>query len=106
VRIVGAAKYAALQDRLNLEREEAEKRDAGRLATIERIRAERDQLRDAKPNTPLQQPQPVRGDAELQRRLNLALRAVSELQQRLDELQASNDAASRELQDLRRGVAS
>lgn len=106
MRIVSAAKYAALQDRLNLEREEAEKREAANQATIGRLRAELDQQRDAKPNTPLQQPQPAAGDAELQRRLNLALRAGAELQQRLDELQASNDAASRELQDLRRGVAS
>ncbi|MFD9248454.1 hypothetical protein [Streptomyces bottropensis] len=106
MRIVSASRYAALQDRLNLEREQAEKRDAGRLATIERLRAELDQQRDRKPDGPVQQPKPAVGDAELQRQLSLALRRADQLQQRLDELQASNDAASRELQDLRRGVAS
>lgn len=109
MRIVSAAKHAAVlagAERIARELEDEKKANAGHLATIQQLRAERDRLRDAKPDSPVQHPQPVLGDAELRRQLHLALRAVGELQQRLDELQASNDAASRELQDLRRGVAS
>ncbi|BBC35221.1 hypothetical protein SGFS_065150 [Streptomyces graminofaciens] len=109
MRIVSASKHAAVLARLARQARELEdekKANAGHAATIQRLRAELDQQRDRKPDGPVQQPKPAVGDAELQRRLSLALRRASELQQRLDELQASNDAASRELQDLRRGVAS
>lgn len=106
MKIVSGAKYAALQNRLRLTEEEAEKRDAERLATITRLRAQLDQQRDAKPDTPLQQPQPTAGVAELQRRLNLALRANGELANRLDQMQASHIADTKELHDLRQGVRS
>lgn len=106
MRIVGAAKYAALQDRLNLEREEAEKRDAGRLATIERLRAELEQQRDRKPDGPVQQPKPAVGDAELRRQLNLAQRTIRVQAAQLEQLQTSHIADTRELHDLRQGVAS
>ncbi|UJV43839.1 hypothetical protein [Streptomyces sp. AMCC400023] len=106
MKLISGAKYAALQarcDRLTREAEDAEKRDAERLATITRLRAQLDQQRDAKPTTPLQQPQPTAGAAELQRRLNLALRTIRELDARLDEMQTSHIADTKELHDLRQG---
>lgn len=109
MRIVSAAKHAAVlagAKRIARELEDEKKANAEHVATIGRLRAELDQQRDRKPDGPVQQPKPAVGDAELQRQLNLALRRGDQLQQRLDELQASNDAASRELQDMRRGVAS
>lgn len=108
MKIVSGAKHAALQtlqQRTARELEAADKLSAERLATITRLRAELEQLRDSKPTTPLQQPRPPVGDAELRRRLNLALRAVGELQRRLDDMQASHIADTRELHDLRQGVA-
>lgn len=104
MRIVGAAKYAALQDRLNLEREEAEKRDAASQATIGRLRAELDQQRDRKPDGPVQQPKPFLGNAELLRRLNLAQRTIRVQAEQLEQLQTSHIADTRELHDLRQGV--
>ena len=50
--------------------------------------------------------QPMKGDAELCRRLDLAHRALVEMQARLDGLQTSHIADTRELHDLRQGVAS
>lgn len=109
MRIVSAAKYAALQtryERTARELEASDKLSAERLATINQLRSERDRLRDAHPDSPVQHPQPVLGDAELRRQLNLALRAVGELQRRLDDMQTSHIADTRELHDLRQGVAS
>ncbi|MEH0613882.1 hypothetical protein [Streptomyces scabiei] len=109
MKIVSGAKHAAVlagAKRIARELEDEKKANAGHLATIQRLRNELDQQQDRKPGTPLPEPKPTAGEAELLRRLNLALRTADQLQQRLDELQASNDAASRELQDLRRGVAS
>lgn len=109
MRIVSAAKHAAVLARLDRQArdlEAADKRDTERLATIQRLRDERDRLRDAKPDSPVQQPRPVAGDAELRRQLYLAQRAVGELQQRLDDMQTSHIADTRELHDLRQGVAS
>ncbi|WP_060886208.1 hypothetical protein [Streptomyces caniscabiei] len=106
MKIVSGAKHAALQARLRLVEEEAEKRDAERVATINRLRDQLDQQRDTTPDTPLQQPQPAAGAAELQRRLNLALRMVRELDARLGEMQTSHIADTKELHDLRQGVRS
>lgn len=109
MKIVSGAKHAALRalyERTARDLEAADKLSAERLATITRLRAELEQLRDAKPTSPLQQPQPALGDAELRRQLYLALRAVGELQQRFDDMQASHIADTRELHDLRQGVAS
>lgn len=106
MKIVSGAKHAALQARLRLVEEAAEKRDAERDATIQRLRNQLDQQRDAKPDTPLQQPQPTAGAAELQRRLNLALRANGELADRLGQMQDSHIADTKELHDLRQGGAS
>lgn len=109
MRIVSAAKHAAVlagAKRIARQLEDEKKANAGHVATIGRLRAELDQQRDRKPDGPVQQPKPMLGDAELQRRLNLALRAVGELQQRLDDMQASHIADTRELHDLRQGVAS
>lgn len=108
MRIVSAAKYAALRagyERTVRELEAADKLSADRLATITRLRAERDRLRDDHPDTPLQQPEPVLGGAELRRQLDLARRTVGELQRRLDDMQLSHIADTRELHDLRQGVA-
>lgn len=106
MRIVSAAKHAALQARLAREAEAARKREAEQADTIDRLRNQLDQQRDTKPNTPVQHPQPAAGTAELQRRLNLALRTVGELAARVEELQASHIADTRELHDLRQGAAS
>lgn len=106
MKIVSGAKYAALHARLRLAEEEAAKRDAERVATINRLRAQLDQQRDAKPDTPLQQPARTAGAAELQRRLNLALRANRELNERLGQMQDSHIADTKELHDLRQGVRS
>ncbi|MDX3637768.1 hypothetical protein PV728_47865 [Streptomyces europaeiscabiei] len=109
MKIVSGAKHAAVlagAKRIARELEDEKKANAGHLATIQRLRAELDQQRDRKPDGPVQQPKPAVGDAELQRRLNLALRAVGELQQRLDDMQTSHIADTRELHDLRQGVAS
>jgi hypothetical protein len=109
VRIVSAAKYAALQARLQLatkELETASKRDAERQATITRQAAEIARLRDEKPDGPVQQPKPAVGDADLQRRLNLALRTIRELDERVGQMQDSHIADTRELHDLRQGAAS
>lgn len=109
MKIVSGAKYAALETRLQrtvTELEKAEKLAADRKDTITRQAAELARLRDEKPDTPVQQPQPVQGDAEPLRQLSLARRTVRELQQRLDDMQASHIADTRELHDLRQGGAS
>lgn len=109
MKIISGAKYAALQtryERTTADLENARKLAAERLSTITRQATELARLRDEKPDTPVQQPQPVHGDAELLRQLNLARRTVGELQQRLDEMQASHIADTRELHDLRQGGAS
>lgn len=109
MRIVSAAKHAAVLARLDRQARELEdekKANAGHLATIQRLRAELDQQQDRKPGTPLPEPKPAAGDAELRRQLRLAQRAVGELQTRLDDMQASHIADTRELHDLRQGVTS
>lgn len=109
MRIVSAAKHAAVLARLDRQArdlEAAEKRDTERVATINRLRAERDRLRDARPDTPLQQPQPVVGDAELRRQLDLARRAHRALTEQLEQMQAVHEADTRELHDWRQGAAS
>lgn len=109
MKLISAAKYAALevkQQRTARELEAAEKLAAERLATITRLRAELEQARDAKPDSPLPQPPVAPGDAELRRELNLAKRTIREQGARLDDLQASHVADTRELHDLRLGVES
>lgn len=103
MKIVSGAKHAALQARLRLVQEAAEKRDAERVAAIDRLRDQLDQQRDNRPDTPVQHPQPAGGAADLQRRLNLALRMVRELDARLGEMQASHIADTKELHNLRQG---
>ncbi|MBP5883140.1 hypothetical protein QBA57_28765 [Streptomyces scabiei] len=104
MKLISGAKYAALQtrcDRLAREAEAAEKHAADQQATIQRLRNQLDQQRDNKPDTPVQHPQRTAGAAELQRRLNLALRANGELAERLGQMQDSHIADTRELHDLR-----
>ncbi|MBE4735763.1 hypothetical protein [Streptomyces caniscabiei] len=105
---VSGAKYAAAvagQQRALKELESANKRDAERQATITRQAAEIARLRDEKPDSPVQNPQPAQGDAELRRQLNLANRAIREQADQLERLQDSHLADTRELHDLRQGVA-
>lgn len=109
MRIVSAAKHAALQARLQLaskELETANKRDAERQATITRQTEEIARLRDEKPDSPVQHPQFVQGDAELRRQLNLANRTIREQADQLEQLQLSHIADTKELHDLRQGVTS
>ena len=87
------------------ERDDAVKLAAERLSTITRQAAEISRLRDEGPDR-IVAPPPVRGDAELRRQLHLARRALAEMQARLDDLQTSHIADTRELHDLRQGAAS
>lgn len=109
MKLISAAKHAALQaryDRAARELEDTAKVSAERLATITRLRAELEQARDLHPATPLPQPPAAPGDTELRRQLNLAQRTIRDQGARLDELQASHVADTRELHDLRQGVTS
>jgi hypothetical protein len=109
VKLISGAKYAALQtlqQRTARELENAEKLAAERLTTITQLRAELEQARNATPGSPLPQPPAAPGDVELRRQLNLAHRTIRTQAARLDELQASHVADTRELHDLRQGAAS
>lgn len=106
---VSGAKHAALRalyERTARDLEAANKRDANRQATITRQAAEIARLRDEKPDSPVQNPKPAVGDAELRRQLNLANRTIREQADLLEQLQASHIADTKELHDLRQGVAS
>ena len=104
MKLINGSKYAALEARLQRTARELEA--AERLATISRLRTELEQVRDIHPDSPLPHPPAAPGDVELRRQLNLALRTVREQGARLDELQTSHVADTRELHDLRQGVAS
>lgn len=109
VKLISGAKYAALESRLQRtvrQLEDAEKLAAERLTTITSLRAELAQARDRNPDSPLPQPPAVPGNAELRRQLGLAQRTIRELGQRLDAMQASHVADTRELHDLRQEAAS
>ncbi|MBC2903199.1 hypothetical protein [Streptomyces cupreus] len=109
MRLVSAAKYAALQSlqqRTARDLEAAEKLAANRLGTITRLRSDLAKAEDGSPATPLPQPEAAVGDAELRRRLQLAERTVRELTERLGQMQATHEADTRELHDLRQGVTS
>lgn len=108
MRLVSAAKYAALQaryERTLRDLEAAEKRATDRQDTIRHLR---DALaKDRHPSSPLPQPEPAVGDAELLRRLRRAEDTIRRLTGQLAEMQASHEADTRELHDLRQqGVAS
>jgi hypothetical protein len=108
VKWVSGAKHAALRalyERTARDLEAARKRDAERQATITRQAAEIARLRDEKPDGPVQQPKPAVGDAGLRRQLGLALRTIRGLDERLGQMQDSHIADTRELHDLRQGVA-
>lgn len=101
--------YQALRDdyrKLAEDRDRAVKLAAERLSTISRLATRVDELLDAKPDGPVRAPLPVRGDVELRRQLLLAERTIRTQAARLDELQASHVADTRELHDLRQGVTS
>lgn len=107
MKLISGAKHAALRalyERKAYELEKAEKLAAERLSTITRQAGEITRLRDARPDTPVQQSRPAPADVEVRRQLDLARRTVGELQKRLDEMQASHIADTRELHDLRQGV--
>lgn len=106
MRLVSAAKYAALHtryQRTDKAREDAEKLAAERQTTITRLRTELEQARDTHPANPRPQPPAAPADAELRRQLNLAHHTVRTLAGRLDDLQTSHIADTRELHDLRQG---
>lgn len=108
MRIVSAAKHAAVLARLDRqarELEAADKLSTERQAIITRLRAELEQLRDTKPDSPVPQPKPTLGDAELRRQLNLAQRTIRVQADQLEQLQTSHIADTRELHDLRQGGA-
>lgn len=109
MRIVSAAKHAALQTRYERtlrDLEAAEKRAAERQDTINRLRGDRAKAQDSSPGSPLPQPEPAAGDAELRRQLHLAQRTIQGLTERLGEMQTIHEADTRELHDLRQGVTS
>lgn len=108
MRLVSAAQHAELQyryERMAEARENAEKLAEERLATITRQTAEISRLRDEHPTSPVPHPQPVQGDTELRRQLDLARRTVAALDRQLSALQTSHEADTRELHDLRQGVS-
>lgn len=88
------------------ERDEAVKLAAERLSTITRLSAKVSRLHDEKPAAIVAAPLPVPADTEVRRQLQLARRALADMQQRLDQLQASHVADTRELHDLRQGATS
>ncbi|MEV4861505.1 hypothetical protein [Streptomyces ossamyceticus] len=109
MKLISGAKYAALQARLQLtmkELENAEKLAAGRKATVDRQAAELARIRDEKPDSPVQHPRAAVGDAELRRQLDLARRTIRQQADQIEQLQASHIADTKELHDLRQGVAS
>lgn len=109
MRLVSAARHAELQyryERMAEAREEAEKTAAERLATITRQATEITRLRDARPDAPVAVPRPQHGDPELRRQLALAQGTIRSLVRQLTELQASHEADTRELHDLRQGATS
>ncbi|MEV8032232.1 hypothetical protein [Streptomyces sp. NPDC086182] len=109
MRLVSAAKYAALAtsyERVVRQRDDLAKLAKGRLSTITRLAEEVARLRDDKPDTPVAQPQPPQGDAELRRQLELARRALVSMDDQLATLQRANEAMTAELQDIRTGASS
>ena len=109
MRLVSAAKHAALQTRYERtlrDLEAAEKRATDRQDTINGLRAALAKAEDRHPSSPLPQPEPAVGDAELLRRLRRAEDTIRRLTGQLAQMQASHEADTRELHDLRQGVAS
>ena len=109
MKLISGAKYARLytsHQRTLRDLEASEKLAAERAATITRLRTELEQARAATTGRPAPQPQPAVTNPELRSQLHLANRALAELQERVDQLQTSHIADTRELHDLRQGVAS
>jgi uncharacterized membrane protein YccC len=109
VRLVSAAKHAALQQRYERtlrDLEAAEKRAADRQDTIKNLREALAKAEDQHPSSPLPQPEPAVGDTELLRRLRHAEDTIRKLTAQLDQMQATHEADTRELHDLRQGAAS
>lgn len=104
MRLVSAAKHAALTtsyQRVARQRDDLAQLAKDRLSTINRQAEEITRLRDAKPSTPVREPEPVHGDAELRRQLALERQAHASLDEQCRLLQSSNEAQIRELYDLR-----
>jgi len=109
MKLVSAAKHAALNTRYQQvvrERDDQAKLAKDRLSTITRLAEEVSRLRDEKPDGPVPMPRPPVGDAELRRQLAIAQSMIRSLSDRVNDLQASHVADTRELHDLRQGVAS
>ncbi|SDM47488.1 hypothetical protein SAMN04487981_101642 [Streptomyces sp. cf386] len=98
--------YNALQaayQRVIAERDQAVNLAAERLTTVTRQAEKLTRRDDWHPTTPVREPQPPQGDAELRRRLDLAERARRFLDEQILPLQAANEAMAAELRDLREG---
>lgn len=96
-------KFADLQGRYQqviAKRDEAEALAAERLSTITRQAETITRLRDGIPDTPVREPQPAQGDAELRRLFRLSEEARRKLDEQLRTLQAANEAQAAELRDL------
>ncbi|MEV7389573.1 hypothetical protein [Streptomyces sp. NPDC091215] len=109
MKLISGAKYAALETKLQRtvrELEDAEKLSAERRATITQQATEISRLRNEQPDPIVAAPQPAQGDAELRRDNHLLRRALADMQERLDGLQTSHVADTRELHDLRQGATS
>lgn len=107
MRLVSAAKHAALQQRYERtlrDLEAAEKRAADRQDTIKNLREALAKAEDQHPPSPL--PEPAVGDTELLRRLRRAEDTIRKLTAQLDQMQTSHEADTRELHDLRQEAAS
>lgn len=87
-------------------RQDAEDKLARQSVTIERLQSQVAHHDDEHPDAPVPTPKPTQGDAELRRQLHLARRALAHLDRQLTDLQTSHEADTRDLHDLRQGVAS
>jgi hypothetical protein len=99
---VARPRYAALRARYQEvveERDEAVKLAAERLSTITRQAETITHLRDTTPDSPVSQPQPVQGDAELRRQLRLSQKARAALEEQLLTVQRSNEVQARQLRE-------
>lgn len=102
MKLISAAKYAALQTRYQqviAQRDKAQELAAKRLTTITRQAEEITRLRDLKPDGAVRQPQPVQGDVEVRRQLHLVRKAMAALDLQCRDLQHINEVQARQLRE-------
>ena len=100
MRLVSAAKHAALQTRYERtlrDLEAAEKRATDRQDTIRHLRDALAKAEDRHPSSPLPQPEPAVGDVELLRRLRRAEDTIRRLTGQLAEMRAFLKSGSKTL---------